>query len=187
MEDGATINYVLIELGAKNSITNFRTDLDGYKSSANMHNVYIGDKKRNIDINYLINHYGKETKSSIEARGALKDESKKTFRGTIDFKKGAAKSKGKEVEYTVLLSPKVRNRSVPVLLCTEEDVEGQHAASAGKIDDNKLFYLMTRGFSEKEAKKLIVEASMRPIIDMIPGKTAKEEIYEYIRRKLINE
>lgn len=186
MEDGATINYVLIELGAKHSVTNFRTDLDGYKSSANMHNVYIGDKDRNIDINYLINHYGKETKSSIEARGALKDESNKIFRGTIDFKKGASKSKGTEVEYTVLLSPKVRNRSVPVLLCTEEDVEGQHAASAGKIDDNKLFYLMTRGFSEKEAKKLIIEASMRPIIDMIPEKTAKEEIYEYIRRKLIN-
>jgi len=187
VEEGGTINYVLIELGARNSITNFRTDLEGYKSVANMHNVYIGDKERNIDINYLINHYGKETKSSIEARGALMDNSKKIFKGTLDFKKGASKSKGKEVEYTVLLSPKVRNRSVPVLLCTEDDVEGQHAASAGKIDENKLFYLMTRGFTEKEAKKLIIEASIGPIIDMIPEKTAKEEIYEYIRRKLINE
>ncbi len=97
MEEGATINYVLIELGAKNSITNFRTDLDGYKSSANMHNVYIGDKDRNIDINYLINHYGKETKSSIEARGALKDESKKHLKELLILKRELLNLKAKKL------------------------------------------------------------------------------------------
>lgn len=187
LEEGAKVNYVLVELGAKESITNFRTDLEGFRSSADMHTVYIGDKEKNIDINYLINHYGKETKSFIEAKGALMDSSNKIFKGTLDFKKGAVKARGQEEEYTVLLSPKVRNRSVPVLLCTEEDVEGQHAASAGKIDENKLFYLMTRGFSEKEAKKLIIEAAIRPIIDRIPDENTKAEIYEDIRRKLINE
>lgn len=187
LEEGATINYVLVELGSKDSVTNFRTDLEGFRSSTNMHSVYIGDKERNIDINYLINHYGKETKSSIESKGALMDKSNKIFKGTLDFKKGASKAKGQEEEYAVLLSPKVRNRSVPVLLCTEDDVEGQHAASAGKIDENKLFYLMTRGFSEKEAKKLIIEAAISPIIDRIPEDDTKVEIYENIRRKLINE
>lgn len=187
LEEGAKVNYVLAELGAKESITNFRTDLEGFRSSADMRTVYIGDKERNIDINYLINHYGKETKSLIEAKGALSDKSNKIFKGTLDFKKGAVKAKGQEEEYTVLLSPKVRNRSVPVLLCTEEDVEGQHAASAGKIDENKLFYLMTRGFSEGEAKKLIIEAAIRPIIDRITDENIKAEINEYIRRKLSNE
>lgn len=187
LEENATVNYVLAELGAKESITNFRTDLNGFGSSADMHTVYIGDKERNIDINYLINHYGKATKSFIEAKGALLDKSNKIFKGTLDFKKGAAKAKGQEEEYTVLLSPNVRNRSVPVLLCTEEDVDGQHAASAGKIDENKLFYLMTRGFSEAEAKKLIVEAAIGPIIDKIPEENIRTYIYENVRRKLINE
>lgn len=187
LEDGAKLNCVSVELGASNSVTNYRSDLNGYKSSKNLYSVYLGDKERKIDINYLINHYGKETKSSIETRGALLDKSNKIFKGTLDFKKGSSGSKGQEEEYAVLLSPKVRNRSVPILLCTEDDVEGQHAASAGKIDENKLFYLMSRGLSEKEAKKLIIEAAFNPILNKIPLEDVKAEITESIRRKLENE
>lgn len=187
LEADASLNYVAVQLGSKNSITNIKTDLEGFRSSTEISSVYIGDKKRKIDINYLVNHYGKESKSNIEAKGALMDESDKVFKGTIDFKKGASKAKGQEEEYAVLLSPKVRNRSVPLLLCTEDDVEGQHAASAGKIDENKLFYLMTRGFSEKEAKKLIIEAAISPIIDKIPEESIKVEIYNSIRRKLVDD
>ena len=61
---------------------------------------------------------------------------------------------------------------------TEDDVSGQHAASAGKIDENQLFYLMTRGFSETEAKKLIIEAAIRPIIDRIPHEGTRDTIFE---------
>lgn len=187
LEENANVNYILIELGGEHSITNVKSDMEGDKSTVGMHTVYLGDKERKLDINYLVNHYGRETKSNIEVKGALLDKSNKIFKGTIDFKKGAAKSIGKEEEYAVLLSKDVRNRSVPVLLCTEDDVSGQHAASAGKVDENKLFYLMTRGFSEMEAKKLIIEAAIRPIIDLIPEKNTKNTIYEEIRRKLIVE
>lgn len=115
------------------------------------------------------------------------DRSKKTFRGTLDFKKGCKKSKGEEEEYTVLLSPHVINKSVPILLCTEEDVDGQHAASAGRIDENKLFYIMSRGFSETEAKKLVIEAAFNPIINQIPSEEIKNKISTSIRRRLENE
>jgi len=187
LEEDATINYVSVELGGIHSITNYKADLKGYRSSTNLYSIYLGDKERNIDINYLINHYGKETRSSIETRGALLDKSNKIFRGTLDFKKGSSKSKGQEEEYAVLLSPNVRNRSVPILLCTEDDVEGQHAASAGKIDENKLFYLMSRGLSEKEAKKLIIEAAFNPILNRIPLEKVKNEISESVRRKLTDD
>lgn len=187
LEENAKVNLILVELGSKNSVTNVCSDLEGFKSSVDIHTVYMGDKERVLDMNYLVNHYGKETKSNIEAKGALMDKSSKTFKGTIDFKKGASKASGKEEEYAVLLSKDVRNRSVPILLCTEDDVSGQHAASAGKIDENKLFYLMTRGLSEEEAKKLIIEAAISPIIDLIPDETMRTTIYDEIRRKLIYE
>lgn len=187
LEDDAVINYTEVDLGASHSITNYRNDLAGFRSSSNVYTIYLGDKKRIIDINYLINHYGKQTKTSIKASGALLDESQKTFRGTIDFKKGCAKAKGAETENVTLLSPSVINKSVPILLCTEEDVDGQHAASSGRVDKNKLFYLMTRGFSEKEAEKLIIEAAFNPIIDKIPLKDIREEILDSVRRKLSND
>ena len=187
LEDEARVNYVIVELGAKESVTNVRTDLQGNQSAANMYTVYMGDRERLIDMNYLMNHYGRETMSNMEVKGVLQDKCNKIFKGTLDFKKGSAKSVGAEEEYAVLLSDKVRNRSVPILLCTEDDVSGQHAASAGKIDENQLFYLMTRGFSETEAKKLIIEAAIRPIIDRIPHAGTRDTIFEEIRRGLINE
>lgn len=187
LEENAKINYILIELGSQTSITNIKTDLMGTGSMAEIHTVYIGDKDRKIDINYLVNHYGKETKSKIEVKSALLDKSSKIFKGTLDFKKGAKKSVGQEEEYAVLLSKEVRNRSVPILLCSEDDVSGQHAASAGKIDENKLFYLMTRGFSEADAKKLIIEAAIGPIIDLIPLEEIRTSIYDGIRRRLAHE
>lgn len=186
IEDNATVNYTEVILGSLNSVTNYRSDIMGFRGHDNIYSIYLGDKNRKVDINYLVNHYGKDSRSNITVRGALLDRSDKIFRGTIDFKKGCPKSKGAEEEYCILLSPDVRNRSVPILLCTEEDVDGQHAASSGRIDENKLFYLMTRGLNETEAKRAIIQASFNPIIDKIPMVDIKNEISDCIRRKLAN-
>lgn len=186
-EENAVVNYTAVDLGASHTVINYTDDLLGFKSSSNIYSIYLGDKNRVIDINYLINHYGKNTTSNVETRGALLDSSKKTFRGTLDFKKGCKKAKGHEEEYTILLSPHVVNKTVPILLATEEDVDGQHAASAGRIDENKLFYIMSRGFSETEAKKLVIEAAFNPIIKNIPSEEIRNKISSSIRRKLENE
>jgi Fe-S cluster assembly scaffold protein SufB len=114
------------------------------------------------------------------------DESKKVFRGNLDFKTGAKRSKGIEEEYVILLDPNVKSDSLPALMCDEDDVQGEHAASAGQIDKNKLFYLMTRGLSEREAKKLIVEAQFKPIIDNIPIENLRNIINSEISRRLTN-
>lgn len=185
-EEGASINYTLVELGALNTVTSCKNYLKGIKSEANIDTIYLGDKERKIDINYVVEHSGKATASNVKVNGVLMDSSSKIFRGTLDFKKGASASKGSEEESTILLSSKVKNKSIPLLLCAEDDVEGQHAASTGKIDDDKLFYLMSRGFSEKEAKKIIIEAAFNPIVQNIPLKELTNEISEFIRGRINN-
>jgi FeS assembly protein SufD len=180
VEEEAKVNYINIELGSKNALANYAVELKGEKSEGNISSIYLGDKERVIDLNYAIGHFGRKTVSNINVKGALLDKSKKIFRGTLDFKRGAAGAKGSEEEYAVLLSPKVRNRSVPLLLCSEEDVQGAHAASSGKLDEEMLFYIMSRGFSEVEAKKLIIEAAFNPILEKIPFGDIKEEINKFI-------
>ncbi|SHI34163.1 Iron-regulated ABC transporter permease protein SufD [Clostridium cavendishii DSM 21758] len=180
------INFIPMELGSLNTITNYHSSLLGEKSKSYLNSIYIGDKERKIDINYIMNHFGKGSLSEIKTKGVLMDKSKKTFRGTLDFKKGASKSKGIEDEFVMLLSPKVRNNSIPLLLCEEHDVEGQHAASAGKIDEDTLFYLMSRGLSEKDSKKLLVEAYLKPVIEKIPFENLKLEILETLKGRLNN-
>lgn len=183
---GAKVNWIQVELGAKKSITNYINNLNEENSESSISSVYLADGDRNIDLSYLMNHRGRRSLSNIETRGALKDKAKKVFRGTIDFKLGASRSKGSEEEFAILLDRTVKSDAIPLLLCSEDDVEGQHAASAGQIDSDKLFYLMSRGLDEKEAKKLIVEASFTPIIDKIPVEDLREAINEEIHRRLVN-
>lgn len=187
IQNQGKVEFIEIDLGGKYSITNYHGDLIGEKSESSLSSLYLGNDKKIIDINYIMSHKGKESKSNIVTKGALQDEANKTFRGTIDFKKGSALSVGAESEYCMMLSKNARSKAMPLLLCEEDNVSGEHSASSGKIDENKLFYLMTRGFSYDEAKILVVQAIFNPIIDKIPVESLREEILEEVNRRLANE
>ena len=122
----------------------------------------------------------------MQVRGALLGTSDKIFRGTLDFLEGSKGSVGRENEEVVLLSPTVRNRSVPVMLSHEDDVDGHHAVSVGKIDEGKLFYLMSRGLDMADAQRLIVEASFHPVLDRIEDEGLKAEIDKVLMGRLAN-
>ena len=114
----------------------------------------------------------------------LKDKAKKHFKGTIDFKKGCKKSTGNENESCMLLSDTARSLALPMLLCSEEEVEGNHSSSAGKIGEKELFYIMSRGFELKEAMKLMVRARFNKILSNIKNEELKNEIIGEIDKRL---
>ncbi|MBC8589619.1 Fe-S cluster assembly protein SufD [Wansuia hejianensis] len=186
VKERAIVNWISIELGSSISGSNYSSILQDMASESNLHSIYLGDGTRKMDLGYTMIHKGPKSLSTIETKGVLKDKSKKIFRGDLNFKRGARHSKGSEEEYVILLDPTVKSDSIPALLCDEDDVEGDHAVSAGKIDESKLFYLMSRGLSEKESKKLIVEASFKPIIEKIPYEDLQKVISHEVERRLIN-
>jgi len=100
------------------------------------------------------------------------------------MKRGAKKAKGNESEVVLLLDKTVRSDAIPALWCSEDDVQANHSASAGQIDENKLYYMMSRGLSIDEAKLLMVEASFNPVIDTLPSDTMRESIRDYIGRRI---
>lgn len=187
IEEDGKVDFITIDLGGKYSVYNYHGDLIGDKSTSNVNSIYLGSKNKLIDINYIVTHNGKMSNSNINVKGALQGEAKKAFKGTLDFKTGASKSVGAEDEYCMLLSKKARAKAMPILLCSEDDVSGEHAASSGRIDENKLFYLMSRGLSYDEAKIIIVRAAFNPIIDSIGHESIIEEILENVDRGLKNE
>ena len=71
-----------------------------------------------------------------------------------------------------------------MLLCTEEDVEGNHSSSAGKVEDDIMFYIMSRGISENDAMKLIVKSKFNKIIETIKDEELKQIIMEEIDKRL---
>jgi len=117
-------------------------------------------------------------------QGALNETSKKHFKGTIDFKKGAKKAKGNENEFCMLLSDKARQIALPMLLCSEEDVEGNHSSATGRIGNKELFYIMSRGFDKKEAMKLLIKARFNNIIKAIQDESIRNRVLYEIDLRL---
>ena len=180
----STVNYTIIDIGGKNSITNYYSNAKGEKSVNELKTVYLGIENQLKDLNYVAHLNGEKTVVNIDVQGVLKNTAKKNFKGTLDFKKGCKKAKGDENEFCMLLSDKAKSIALPMLLCTEDDVEGNHSTASGKVDANDLFYIMSRGIEYKEAIKLIVRARFHKIIENIKDEDIKQEILQEIDRRL---
>lgn len=183
-EENAKINYTIVDFGGKHSITNYYSNLLGDNCDNQLNTIYLGKENQVFDLNYIGELRGKKSNIDIEVQGALKDTSKKHFKGTIDFKKGCKKATGNENEACMLLSDTAKSIALPMLLCSEEEVEGNHSSSAGKIGEKELFYIMSRGFELKEAMKLMVRARFNQILEKIEKKELREEILQEIDKRL---
>ena len=84
----------------------------------------------------------------------------------------------------MMLSEKAKSKALPMLLCSEEDVEGNHSTAAGRPKKDELFYIMSRGFSYKDALKLIVRARFNNILKTIKCQKLREEILSEIDKRL---
>lgn len=184
IEDGADVQFTVIDLGAKYSVSNYYSNIVGDGAKNDLRTVYLGTESQVKDINYIAEMYGKNTDINIDVQGALKNNSKKNFKGTIDFKKGCKKAVGNENEYCMLLSGDSKSIALPMLLCEEDDVEGNHSTASGKVDEKQLFYIMSRGLEYNEAVKLIVKARFNEIVDRITDLKLQERVLNEIDRRL---
>ena len=184
LQENANLDFCIVDFGGKNSITNYYTNLEGEASKNNLNAIYLGKDEQFFDLNYIGALRGKKSVMNIEVQGALNGKSKKNFKGTLDFKRGAKKAKGDENEFCMLLSDTAKSLALPMLLCEEEDVEGNHSTAAGKLGGKELFYIMSRGFNKKEAMKLIVRAKFNKILDTISKEDLKNEILKEIDNRL---
>ena len=169
-----------LDIGGNIKINNYYSELIGKYSDNMINTLYLGKNKNILDYNYHIKSISPYSTSNIRTEGMLNDEAYKQHKGIIDFVEGSSKSKGEELENCILLSDKAISKSAPLLMCHEEDVEGSHGVSTGKIDKDKLFYLMSRGLSEKEANKLIIYANFNKVIGSILDIDIRNMIIEYL-------
>ena len=180
VEDNSNVNCYLIDLGGKTSVINYYSNLIGEKAVNNVKGIYLGKNEEKKDINIISHLRGKETIVDIDIQGSLDEKAKKNFKGTIDFKKGCTKAKGSENEFCLLLSEDAKSIALPMLLCTEDDVDGSHSTACGKVENDSLFYIMSRGIEYKEAVKLIVKSRFNNIINNLKDEEIKEAIIERI-------
>ncbi len=180
LHDTAGFELVQIYLNPNDAVSGIQANLDGRKSVFASHIGYLLDGENRLDINLNVTQNGKKTESDTDVKGVLRGHAKKIFRGTIDFRNGAAGSIGAEREEVLLMDETVQNKTVPVILCAEEDVAGTHGASIGQIDAKHIFYLQSRGIPEDKIYEMIALSKLGSVI----GKIGDAETEQSVRRLL---
>lgn len=184
LAENARIVYTAVNLGGERAADVLDVNLCGDGSSADVAALYFADGRQKLDMNYIARQKGKHTETTLAVQGGLSGRAEKMFRGTLDFARGAVGSVGREQESVTLLSPDVVNRSAPLMLSGEAEVDGRHATSVGKLDEEKLYYLTSRGLSPADAKRLVVLAAAAPVLDRITDAILADEIRNSMERRI---
>ena len=175
-QEKSGLKLIQVKSGDGNMALACCSELLGYKSYLDIDTGYLVRGEDKLDINYLARHTGKKTDSKINVSGVLRDKADKTFRGTIDFIKGCKDATGDEREDVLLMDEGVHNNTVPLILCAEEDVEGAHGASIGKISEEVITYMESRGIPEADINELMAKSRIDAVIGRIPDDVTKKKL-----------
>ncbi len=178
LDENASFDLSQLYIGGLDTVSEIRTTLGGRLSRFNADIAYTLGTGSKLDINLIADHYGKKSVSEINVGGVLNEGSDKVFKGTIDFKSGASGAKGHEKEDVLLAGDNIRNRIVPVILCAEEDVEGSHGATSGRIDDDQIFYMRSRGIPDEQILNILARAKLARVIGKIDDEQVKQRIFK---------
>ena len=180
LHDGASFEMTELQLGGLQSYSGSSYELAGESASFTGRLAYLVDRNRSLDVNYIARQTGRKTQSSMNVNGVISDKGTKTWRGTIDFVQGAVDAKGDEQEDVLLVSPTVVNKSLPVILCGEEDVDGRHGSSIGRLGADMLFYMQSRGIDALSAKKILVQSKIASVSKFIPDEAVRNRIHRHL-------
>ena len=176
----AKVSLTQIELGGSHLDAGFHATLEGYQSSFYSDTAYICQENQYLDMNQVVVHKGKKTVCDMKTHGTAKDAATKTYRGTIDMIKGCAGSVGNEIETTLLLSPQAVVKAAPIILCGEEDISAEHGSTIGKLSNEMLFYMNSRGIDQKTAEELLTRAKITAAAVSIEDEGIQEEINNFL-------
>ncbi|MGE8206536.1 Fe-S cluster assembly protein SufD [Heyndrickxia sp. NPDC080065] len=180
----AQIEWALGMMNDGNTISNNTTNLIGDGSVSNSKTVVVGRGNQTQNFTTQITHFGKNTEGYILKHGVMKEAASSIFNGIGKIEHGASKSNAEQESRVLMLSEKARGDANPMLLIDEDDVMAGHAASVGRVDPVQLYYLMSRGITQKEAERLIVHGFLAPVVNQLPIEGVKKALSEVIERKV---
>lgn len=180
----ARIEWSLGIMNDGDTVSENVTNLIGDGSFADTKMVVVGRGKQSMNFTTKVVHFGKHTEGYILKHGVMKDEAKSIFNGIGKIEHGASKSNAEQESRVLMLSEKARGDANPILLIDEDDVTAGHAASVGRVDPLQLYYLMSRGISQREAERLVIHGFLAPVVNKLPIENVKKQLTGVIERKV---
>ena len=184
VERGGNLDWIFGAIGSRLTKNFSELDLAGEGAAGRMSGFYFTDGNQHLDHDTQQNHLAPHTTSDLLFKGALKGRSRSVWQGMIYVAPGAQKTDGYQANRNLVLSDGARADSIPGLEILADDVRCTHGATVGKLEQEPLFYLKSRGIPQAEAEKIVVEGFFDPIFQRIPFEGVRERFQEYIANKM---
>jgi Fe-S cluster assembly protein SufD len=184
VDRGANLDWIFGALGSHLTKNFSELDLIGEGATGRMSGFFFTNGDQHLDHDTQQNHLAPHTTSDLLFKGALKDKSRSVWQGMIYVAPGAQKTDGYQANRNLVLSRAARADSIPGLEILADDVRCTHGATVGKIDEEQVFYLRSRGIPYADAERLIVEGFFDPIMQRIAFEGVRSRFQQAILEKM---
>jgi Fe-S cluster assembly protein SufD len=153
-------------------------------ASSEMLGLFFADGSQHFDHRSEQDHSAPNCTSDLLYKGALRDESRAVYSGWVHVRPGAQRTEAMQTNRNIVLSDRAKADSIPNLEIEANDVRCGHAASVGPVDEETLFYLMSRGIPRAEAERLIVFGFFQEVLDRITLDEVRDQVSSAIEAEL---
>ena len=179
----ARFHWTYTALGGKLTKLDLEMHLDGEGTEAKFSGCYFGNGTQHFDFHTFQNHNVGHSVSDLLFKGALRDRARMVYQGLIKVHKDAQRSDAYQANRNLLLSERARADSIPSLEIEANDVRCTHGATVGQVDDDQLYYLMSRGLPRPEAERMIIQGFFEPVLERIPAESLRATVTAAVERK----
>ena len=180
----ASLQWTVVGLGSKLSHIHQDINLNGRAATAEVNGVTFASDRQKISYYTQQHHKAQGTHSDLLYKEVLRDDARVIWRGMIKVDPAAQQTDGYQRSDALMLSDQARCDSIPGLEIEADDVRCTHGATMGRVDQDQIFYCMSRGISRKEAMHMIVEGFFQQVYDRIPVEVVRETLSRTVQSKL---
>ncbi len=183
----AYLRWCLCAFGGKLWRINCHSRLAEPGASTDMLGMSVGTGVQQFDHHTFQEHVAPNCRSDLLFKVVLMDRASSIYRGLIKVHKNAQGTDAYQANRNLLLSPKAKADSMPLLEIEANEVRCTHGATIGRVDELQLFYLMSRGLSRRQAEKIIVDGFLKPVIAKVPVQWFGEKMQALLDAKMLAE
>ena len=173
------LEYFVLSKGSKFNKQDINCSLNDEYGSAVINGIIDLDNQKHHEIKTIINHNEENCKSYQLIKSVLNDNSKGIYQGKIYVNSKAQKTDGYQLSRALLLNDNVEFNAKPELEIYADDVKCSHGSTSGNIDENSIFYLMSRGLSYDQSKKLLTNGFLNEVVEKITNEDVKNLVKEF--------
>ncbi len=169
VHNNGNLQAYFVDFSTESGILHFNIELLEEGADATFEGAVLCGEESNKKIDVSLEHKAAHTTGLVSNHGIVKNKARLSFLGTSTLRQGCLASATRQEAKIIVFDPESDGKCEPILQIEESDITASHAATVGKLNDEHLFYLLSRGLNEEEAKKLIILGYLKPIVEHFPA------------------